>query len=506
MVEVAASTGPPIGSTVGGKYHVERMLGAGGMGAVFAARNTLTDKRVALKWMHPEVAADPLARERFLREARASARVRHPNVVDVYDVVNEDGALFMVMELLEGEPLGDLMQREGTPLPEMISHLLGAMRGVAAAHRKHVIHRDIKPDNIFLAREGDDERPVPKVVDFGISKLTGAGDLSLTNTGAALGSPLYMSVEQLSGVKDIDARADVYAFGVILYEAVTGRPPFEADTYAVLVAKIMTEQAVDPKQLRPEVPTSLAHLIGRAMAKDRSQRIPDLDTLIRELEPFATEAGFRNQMTLGGRKIPAVWTPSNRPRPAGDGAGALPSDTFEPVVSTRREQSTERAPRPTAPIRMLLAVALLGVALLGWLFWRSSRPAASAGVRAMKPAAAAPSAPVPGGAREASTAPEAVPAAPAPLPAPWAAPPQAPEPQAPAQVPRVPRTDAVGVRRSNRGAATRHASQSGEAHAPEPAVGPQPQPTAPVPPAPAQASPGAQDSSFRAGKPSRKDF
>jgi tRNA A-37 threonylcarbamoyl transferase component Bud32 len=288
---------PAVGSVLGGRFRVVRQLGEGGMGVVLEAENTLTGKRVAIKWMRAALASKPEAVERFLREARASARVRHPNVVDVYDVVHEADSAFLVMELLEGEPLTAVLERGGMPAPELISLLLDAMRGVAAAHKQGVIHRDIKPDNIFLAQEADRARRTAKVLDFGISKLSDASGLSLTQTGTALGTPLYMSFEQLCGVRDIDARTDVYAFGVILYEALTGRPPFEAETFTELIIKITNTRPAAPKAVRADIPKSLDSLIQSAMAKERSERVPSLDALIRELEPFASAENFRAQMT-----------------------------------------------------------------------------------------------------------------------------------------------------------------------------------------------------------------
>jgi eukaryotic-like serine/threonine-protein kinase len=208
---------PAVGSVLAGRFRVLRQLGEGGMGVVLEAENTQTGKRVAIKWLRAALASQPDAVERFLREARASARVRHPNVVDVYDVVQEADSAFLVMELLEGELLTAVLERGGIPAHELIALLLDAMRGVAAAHKQGVIHRDIKPDNIFLEFESDRGRRTPKVLDFGISKLSAGEPLSLTQAGVTLGTPLYMSLEQLRGADDIDERTDVYAFGVILY-------------------------------------------------------------------------------------------------------------------------------------------------------------------------------------------------------------------------------------------------------------------------------------------------
>jgi serine/threonine protein kinase len=301
---------PSVGSVLGGRFRIVRRIGEGGMGVVLEAENTLTGKRVAIKWMHPQLASQADAAERMVREARASARVRHPNVVDVYDVIQEAGAIFLVMELLEGEPLGALLERNDVEPHVIIAHLIDAMRGVAAAHREGVIHRDIKPDNIFLSREPDRSKPIPKVLDFGISKLTDRdGGLSLTRTGMTLGTPLYMSYEQLAGVRDIDGRTDVYAFGVILYEALTGQPPFNAETFSELIIKITTTLPPTPKALRPSLPGALSSIVETAMRRDRVERTPSLDALISALEPFASREGYAERVTaIAGAS--GVWAPT----------------------------------------------------------------------------------------------------------------------------------------------------------------------------------------------------
>ncbi len=288
---------PDVGSVLGGRFRIIRRIGEGGMGVVLEAENTTTGKRVAIKWMHPQLAAQADAAHRMVREARASARVRHPNVVDVYDVIEETGAIFLVMELLDGEPLTALIERGDTAPHVLISLIIDAMRGVSAAHRENVIHRDVKPDNIFLARESDRSVPTAKVLDFGISKLAERDALSLTRTGMTLGTPMYMSYEQLAGIRDIDARADVYAFGVILYEALTGQAPYSAETFSELIIKVTTTEPPTPKSLKPELPGALSTIVQKAMARDRNDRTPSLDALIAQLGPFATAQGFYERVT-----------------------------------------------------------------------------------------------------------------------------------------------------------------------------------------------------------------
>jgi serine/threonine-protein kinase len=389
-----------VGAVLGGKFRVVRQLGEGGMGVVLEAEHTVSGKRVAVKWMRPELASRPEAVERFLREARASARVRHPNVVDVYDVVHEGNAAFLVMELLEGEPLTAVLERGGMPAHELIALLLEAMRGVAAAHREGVIHRDIKPDNIFLARETDRSLRIPKVLDFGISKLSGGEGLALTQTGATLGTPLYMSFEQLCGVRDIDARTDVYAFGVILYEALTGRPPYEAETFPELIVKIANTQPKPPKSLRSDIPRSLDRLIQSAMAKERDQRFPSLEAMIRALEPFVTAELFRIQMTADDAALPRVISPSQQPLPV-ESAVLLSERTETGPADTPMNTSV---PVPAIPRRRdhapwLIGAAVIAALLLAVMFFGSSGSPAAV-VQPKPPTAAATTAAAPEGPAE----------------------------------------------------------------------------------------------------------
>ncbi|MFO0625529.1 MAG: serine/threonine-protein kinase [Polyangiales bacterium] len=211
-----------------GRYRVLRRIGSGGMATVYEAEHGDLEKRVALKTLHPALTLDPEARARFLREGRAAARIRHPNVVEVFDVGQEGDTLYLVMEHLAGEDLGTLLGREGSlGVERLVDLLLPVIAAVMTAHEAGVVHRDLKPENIFLARARNGTT-VPKVLDFGISKLSGVGaGPRLTGSAAMLGTPVYMSPEQArSG--HVDARSDQYALGVILYECATGVLPFQA--------------------------------------------------------------------------------------------------------------------------------------------------------------------------------------------------------------------------------------------------------------------------------------
>jgi serine/threonine protein kinase len=191
---------PEPGTVVGGKHRILHALGEGGMGTVYAAENLLTLKRMAIKWLHPRLIAVQEASQRLLHEARATARIRHRNVVDIYDVVLEGESVFLVMELLLGEQLSTFLAREQLTIHEVIALLLPAMRGVAAAHAAGVVHRDIKPDNILLAREAGSSDLVPTVIDFGISRVFEADGARLTRSGMTMGTPRYVSYEQRGSV------------------------------------------------------------------------------------------------------------------------------------------------------------------------------------------------------------------------------------------------------------------------------------------------------------------
>ena len=277
---------PLVGQILDSKYELTKRLGQGGMGAVYRARRKHIGDEVAIKILLDKFVAGQEATERFRREARAAAMLRHPNVVTIHDF--NDGAgvstpAYIVMELVEGRSLRDLLKREGRISAERsVSLMRGVCSGVGAAHRKGVIHRDLKPDNIIIAqpeRPGDPE--TVKVIDFGIAKLkeTDSG-VSLTQTGMLIGTPFYMSPEQCLG-DPLDARSDVYSIGAILYEMLGGSPPFTGNTPTAVVAKHLTDTAVPLDQLG--VTESIANVAERALAKDPGERYQTVDDLFSEL-------------------------------------------------------------------------------------------------------------------------------------------------------------------------------------------------------------------------------
>jgi serine/threonine-protein kinase len=276
------------GTVLGGKYRVDRVLGQGGMGVVLAARHLQLDQPFALKVMLSEYSRHPEAVARFLREARAAVRVQHENVARVTDVSETaSGIPFMVMELLEGTDLESLSSSRGPlPIAETVELVLQACAGVAEAHALGIVHRDLKPSNLFLTRRRDGS-PLVKVLDFGISKVLDTRDGSLTATSAMIGSPLYMSPEQVRTAKDVDARTDVWSLGAILYELLTGVTPFAADSASAVLAKVVADEPAPPRQHRPDLPLGLQDVVLSCLRKNRDERPRTVEALAQALVPFA---------------------------------------------------------------------------------------------------------------------------------------------------------------------------------------------------------------------------
>ena len=273
-----------------GRYRVVRQIGRGGMGAVYEAVHSDLEKRVALKVLLPSTASQTELVARFEREARAAARVRHPNVVDVSDVGVEAGVAWLVMEHLEGEDLSGLLRREGAlPLSRVAELMLPVLGAVEAAHSLGVVHRDLKPENIFLARMRDGTI-VPKVLDFGISKMAPAGGgPALTSTGIMMGTPCYMSPEQAQSSRGVDGRSDQFSIGVILYECATGRRPFEGETFFSILTAIVEGRYVRPRELCPGLPERFEAMVVRALERSPDARFPSVAALAEELRACSSE-------------------------------------------------------------------------------------------------------------------------------------------------------------------------------------------------------------------------
>lgn len=279
------------GDLLAGKYRVEKVLGFGGMGVVVSAFRGDLEQRVAVKFLSEAAAERPDAAERFRREARAAAKIKSDHVARVLDVGTLDtGQPFMVMEYLEGNDIADELRRfTYLPITEAVEFILQAIEALAEAHASGVVHRDLKPGNLFLARRADGSRRV-KVLDFGISKALGGSsveELSLTKTAALIGSPLYMAPEQMRSAKDVDTRADIWSLGAMLYEMLTGQSPYTGESIPQLCAALLHDDPIPLRQHRPEIPEGLEQVVLRCLMKDRNQRYPTVYDLGRALVPFA---------------------------------------------------------------------------------------------------------------------------------------------------------------------------------------------------------------------------
>jgi formylglycine-generating enzyme required for sulfatase activity len=278
MGAAPAAPARPLPTEVEG-YRLGRQLGAGGMGLVFEAVHERLKRTVALKLLKPEAAGRKEFTERFLRESKAMAAVQHPNVVSIFDAGEQDGYLYMALEFVPGGDLSRLVQRRG-PLEwrQAVEIMLGCARGLAAIHAAGLVHRDIKPQNIFLDR---DLRP--KIGDLGLARSADGAD-RMTMTGAAWGTPAYMSPEQVRGVADVDLRTDVYALGSTLFTILTGTEPFSGATAYIVTHKVLTEAPPDPRAHNHLVPPAIAAITMKAMAKDREERYRDCEALAQDLE------------------------------------------------------------------------------------------------------------------------------------------------------------------------------------------------------------------------------
>jgi serine/threonine-protein kinase len=285
----------PAGSVIDGKFRLEFVIGAGGMGVVVAAHHVALDQRVALKFMRQEQMKNPDVVWRFGREAQAAVKLSNPHVARVMDVgMTPRGVPYIVMEYLEGEDVGHLLRREGPMSPEAAADIvIHSCHGLAEAHASGIVHRDIKPENLFLA-VGKDGAKTLKLLDFGISKASSNGGLPSADadpsvTEAMLGTPLYMAPEQVAGTGS-DERIDVWALGAVLFELVTGQTAYTAKTVGELAERIMTEPPRDLRSFRPDVPDDFVAIVLRCLARDREARFQNVAELAVALLPFAPNA------------------------------------------------------------------------------------------------------------------------------------------------------------------------------------------------------------------------
>jgi eukaryotic-like serine/threonine-protein kinase len=329
------------GTHIADKYVVERLIGEGGLGLVVAARHIHLDQVVAIKSLRPNAMASKGVAERFLREARLAAKIRSEHVVHVYDVGTlPDGAPYMVMEYLAGTDLGRQLNASGPlPVDKAVDYVLQACEALAEAHIAGIVHRDIKPDNLFIATSAGG-KSLLKILDFGISKMatrhTTSGNVELTEAGDKFGTPVYMSPEQLLSARDVDARTDVWAIGVVLYELLTGKLPFDGDLPELCTA-IINKPPVPLSTARPYLPEALDGVIARCLEKDVAKRFQNVAELAQELRAFAgpvSQVRIDHVVQLIRGAGEAVRPATIPPSPAGRSAREEP---------TLAETSTERA-------------------------------------------------------------------------------------------------------------------------------------------------------------------
>jgi serine/threonine protein kinase len=300
-----------VGTTVAGKYRVDRLIGRGGMGAVFQATNLAIGKRVALKFLDHEAAKNREACLRFQREAEAAGMAESAHIVQIFDSgVTEAGLPFLVMELLTGEDLRARLRREGRlSVPSALRIVNQVLRALLRAHEAGIVHRDLKPDNVFLCARDDDPSFV-KLVDFGISKVARARTAdTLTRRGTVLGTAFYMSPEQAQSFADIDGRTDIFSLGAILFEMLTGRPPHGGRTYEAVLIAICTQDAPDVRTLAPDVPGRIAAIVSRALDRERDRRFQsaaELLAAISNLEGGFTEGAISVATPRSDREAPSV--------------------------------------------------------------------------------------------------------------------------------------------------------------------------------------------------------
>jgi serine/threonine-protein kinase len=276
------------------KYLLTEVLGRGGMGVVLGGEHVQLQQPVAIKFLLPHIAAIPGTLDRFLREARAAARIQGEHAVRILDVGSTAGVAYMIMERLSGVDLEALsVQRGPLPVDETAGYLLEACAAVAEAHASGIVHRDLKPANLFLARRPDGTATL-KVLDFGISKSLADGVSALTAPNAPMGSPPYMSPEQVTDSRSVDARSDVWSLGVILFELLTRTQPFVGSSVPHLFTQILMAEPRRPRELRPDLPPEIEEIILACLVRDPTARIPDAAELSRRLKPFALYAGARS--------------------------------------------------------------------------------------------------------------------------------------------------------------------------------------------------------------------
>jgi serine/threonine-protein kinase len=430
------------GTVLVGKYRIERLLGEGGMGWVVVATHLQLEQRVALKFMRASRSTTD-AIGRFIREARAAARIQSEHVARVSDVGTlENGSPYLVMEFLDGGDLeGALRGNRALPVALTIDYAMQACEGLAEAHAAGIVHRDLKPANLFLARRTDGSVRV-KLLDFGISKLAplpGSGpDVGMTSTQALMGSPLYMSPEQLRSSKNVDRRTDIWSMGVILFEMLCGRPPFIGETLPEVCARIMAEP---PAALSADVPPALEAVVMRCLEKDPQRRFPHVAALAQALAPFGGSAAL-----IAAERIARVVRASTSSAEA-EASGPVSAAAVSGVAQTSAQFGTAASTTParrSAQLPWLIAggAVLVAIAALGTVAASRGGSAPAASSPPIVPVSTArvvpPPTPAPPDPGPAASSPPPASASPSPLPPPSASAPPPPPASAPPRRPALP--------------------------------------------------------------------
>ena len=354
------------GKVIAERYRLVRKVGEGGMAAVWEAEHMTLGSSVAVKLMRHGAQQSQQARERFLREARTSAQVRHRNVVEIQDFgVTPEGDPFLVMEFLRGETLAQMLDREGQlPQAEAARTISLVLRGLLAVHEKGIIHRDLKPQNVFVVDDPDGR--YPKLLDFGVCRPAADGDAkNLTLEGTIVGTLEYMSPEQARGKKDIDARTDVYAAGVILYEALTGRLPYEARHKGDLLVKVVSEEPVPILDRDPTIAPGLAEVVMKAIAKDREDRFASAREMRDALFAAARAGGFAN---VESGVIPRIEVQERIARAHAETVADDRPLGAPPEVAATSEPAPERPPRRRTDLVILFALLVAAAVAASLLY------------------------------------------------------------------------------------------------------------------------------------------
>jgi eukaryotic-like serine/threonine-protein kinase len=371
------------GGMLAGKYRVEKLLGQGGMGAVYLAENLDIGRKVAIKVLHADFAGDANIMQRFRMEARAAAAIGHPGIVDVLDLgATDDGAAFIVMERLDGETLGSRLAREKTlPPADAVALACEALDALAAAHDKGIVHRDLKPENVFLCARP--ERRV-KLLDFGISKFAGPDDVSLTATGMLMGSPLYMSPEQVRNAKDTGPATDLYSMGAILYEALGGMPPYGGATFSEVLANVLMEAHRPLVEVNRAVPVTLSRAVDALLAKTTGERPADARAACAMLRRALDEAAPPSPSpSLPAKPVDALAATGVVRESGAVDTTVPPVATTVPPVSTTVPPASRRGRFVVG----MVAAASIAAALVGVALWHSAARGPQASSSAPSPAA-----------------------------------------------------------------------------------------------------------------------